>query len=59
VISLVSKFAFSNATCTAYAPALVDLAMELRAYGGIYGGNNKATDFLCLTLKMVGLTNIC
>jgi pre-mRNA-splicing factor 38A len=37
----------------------VDLAMELRAYGGIYGGNNKATDFLCLTLKMVGLTNIC
>jgi len=35
------------------AEALVDLAMELRMYGGIYGGNNKATDFLCLTLKML------
>ena len=35
------------------AEALVDLAMELRCYGGIYGGNNKATDFLCLTLKML------
>mmetsp|Transcript_13554 Transcript_13554/g.22158 ORF Transcript_13554/g.22158 Transcript_13554/m.22158 type:complete len:356 (-) Transcript_13554:885-1952(-) len=35
------------------AEALVDLAMELRAFGGIYGGNNKATDFLCLTLKML------
>ena len=27
--------------------------MELRSYGGIYGGNIKATNFLCLTLKML------
>lgn len=27
--------------------------MELRSYGGIYGGNTKATNFLCLTLKML------
>ena len=35
------------------AEALVDLATELRSFGGIYGGNAKATDFLCLTLKML------
>ena len=35
------------------AEALVDLAVELRACGGIYGGNNRATEFLCLTLKLL------
>ena len=35
------------------AAALVDLAMELRDFGGVYGGTNKCTDFLCLVLKML------
>jgi|TARA_B110000967_G_C18874161_1_gene557243 pre-mRNA-splicing factor 38A len=35
------------------AETLVDLATDLRCFGGIHGGNNKATDFLCLTLKML------
>ena len=35
------------------AETLVDLATDLRAFGGITGGNNKACDFLCLTLKML------
>ena len=35
------------------AQALVDLAVDLRAVGGIYGGNNRATEFLCLTLKLL------
>ena len=35
------------------AEALVDLAVDLRAVGGIYGGNNRATEFLCLTLKLL------
>lgn len=35
------------------AEALVDLAVDLRACGGIYGGNNRATEFLCLTLKLL------
>jgi len=34
---------------------LVDKAMELKAVGGTYGGNNKATPFLCLILKMLQL----
>jgi pre-mRNA-splicing factor 38A len=29
--------------------------MELREIGGSYGGNNKATPFLCLVLKMLQL----
>ncbi|CAL4074717.1 unnamed protein product, partial [Meganyctiphanes norvegica] len=32
---------------------LVDKAMELRAIGGVYGGNIKPTPFLCLILKML------
>ncbi len=35
------------------AASLVDLAMELRDFGGVYSGTNKATDFLCLVLKML------
>lgn len=29
--------------------------MELREVGGTYGGNKKASPFLCLTLKMLQL----
>lgn len=32
---------------------LVDKAMSLRYIGGVYGGNIKATPFICLTLKML------
>ena len=36
------------------AETLVDLAVtDLTQIGGIYGGNNRATEFLCLTLKML------
>jgi len=36
------------------AETLVDLAVaDLTQVGGIYGGNNRATEFLCLTLKML------
>jgi pre-mRNA-splicing factor 38A len=35
------------------AAALVDLAMELREFGGVYGGTGKCTNFLCLVLKML------
>ena len=35
------------------AETLVDLASDLRSFGGIRGGNNKACDFLCLALKML------
>ena len=35
------------------AAALVDLAMEIREFGGVYGGTNRCTDFLCLVLKML------
>ena len=31
----------------------VDVAADLEAVGGTYGGNNKATPFLCLVLKML------
>jgi pre-mRNA-splicing factor 38A len=32
---------------------LVDKAMELDHFGGTFGGNRKATPFMCLTLKML------
>ena len=35
------------------AATLVDLAMELREFGGVHGGTGKCTDFLCLVLKML------
>lgn len=35
------------------AETLVDKAMELKYYGGCYGGNRKPTPFLCLILKML------
>jgi pre-mRNA-splicing factor 38A len=35
------------------AESLVDRAMELKDFGGCYGGNKKPTKFLCLTLKML------
>ncbi len=38
--------------CTA-AETLVDKAMELDHFGGTFGGNRKATPFMCLTLKML------
>ena len=37
------------------AEALVDRAMDLKYYGGCYGGNNKPSKFLCLILKMLQL----
>lgn len=35
------------------AETLVDKAMELDHFGGTFGGNRKATPFMCLTLKML------
>ncbi|KAK6188875.1 hypothetical protein SNE40_004961 [Patella caerulea] len=35
------------------AALLVDKAMELKYIGGVFGGNVKPTDFLCLVLKML------
>jgi hypothetical protein len=35
------------------AAALVDLAMEVREIGGVYGGTSRCTNFLCLVLKML------
>ena len=37
------------------AESLVDLASNLRAYGGVVEGGKKATNFMCLTLKMLQL----
>lgn len=35
------------------AETLVDKAMELDHFGGTFGGNRKATPFMCLTMKML------
>jgi pre-mRNA-splicing factor 38A len=35
------------------AASLIDKAIELRAIGGVYGGNQKPTEFLCLLLKLL------
>lgn len=35
------------------AELLVDKAMSLRFIGGVFGGNIRATPFICLTLKML------
>ncbi|CAN6468281.1 unnamed protein product [Victoria cruziana] len=35
------------------AETLVDKAMELDYFGGTYGGNRKATPFMCLVMKML------
>lgn len=35
------------------AETLVDKAMQLKSYGGTYGGNKKPTPFICLILKML------
>jgi pre-mRNA-splicing factor 38A len=40
---------------TITAATLTDKAMDLREVGGTYGGNYKATPFLCLVLKMLQL----
>ena len=41
-------------TCFAVsADALVDLAVELRACGGLYVGDNCAPQFLCLSLHLL------
>jgi pre-mRNA-splicing factor 38A len=37
----------------AAAETLVDKAMEIDHFGGTFGGNRKATPFMCLTLKML------
>ncbi|KAI1714354.1 PRP38 family domain-containing protein [Ditylenchus destructor] len=37
------------------AETVVDKGAELRYIGGVYGGNNKPTPFLCLTLKLLQL----
>ena len=34
---------------------IIDKGAELRFIGGVYGGNFKATPFLCLTLKLLQL----
>ena len=40
-------------SCLLPAETLVDKAMELDHIGGTFGGNRKATPFMCLTLKML------
>ena len=35
------------------AATLVDRAMELKSFGGMYGGNKKPTPFICLVLAML------
>lgn len=35
------------------AEKVIDKGIELRYIGGVYGGNFKATPFLCLTLKLL------
>jgi pre-mRNA-splicing factor 38A len=35
------------------AASIIDKAIELRTIGGVYGGNQKPTDFLCLLLKLL------
>lgn len=35
------------------AASIIDKAIELRAIGGVYGGNQKPTEFLCLLLKLL------
>jgi len=35
------------------AETLVDKAMELKYFGGTYGGNKKPTPFMCLVLKLL------
>ncbi|KAF8822821.1 putative pre-mRna splicing factor [Cardiosporidium cionae] len=35
------------------AESLIDKAVELQYIGGTYGGNRKATPFLCLLLKLL------
>uniref|UniRef100_A0A7E4W2A2 Pre-mRNA-splicing factor 38 n=1 Tax=Panagrellus redivivus TaxID=6233 RepID=A0A7E4W2A2_PANRE len=37
------------------ADVVVDKGIDLRYIGGVYGGNFKATPFLCLTLKLLQL----
>ena len=35
------------------AELVVDKALDLDCIGGVYGGNTKATPFMCLLLKML------
>jgi pre-mRNA-splicing factor 38A len=35
------------------AAALVDLAMDIREFGGVFGGTQRCTNFICLLLKML------
>lgn len=35
------------------AETVVDKAVDLKSYGGVYGGNKKATPFMCIILKML------
>jgi pre-mRNA-splicing factor 38A len=35
------------------AASIIDKSIELRTIGGVYGGNQKPTDFLCLLLKLL------
>lgn len=35
------------------AETLIDKAIELKAIGGVYGGNQRPTEFLCLLLKLL------
>jgi hypothetical protein len=47
---------FSNllsALTVVSAASLIDKAIELRSIGGVYGGNQKPTEFLCLLLKLL------
>lgn len=45
-------YSFYNLT-TKPAASIIDKAIELRAIGGVYGGNQKPTEFLCLLLKLL------
>lgn len=35
------------------AETMVDKALDLKYFGGMFGGNKKPTPFICLILKML------
>ncbi|KAI9034261.1 Pre-mRNA-splicing factor 38, partial [Hyaloraphidium curvatum] len=37
------------------AETIIDKAVQLNAIGGVFGGNQRPTDFICLVLKMLQL----
>ncbi|KAJ3562294.1 hypothetical protein NP233_g9668 [Leucocoprinus birnbaumii] len=49
----VSYLAIDKVLTRSPAASIIDKAIELRAIGGVYGGNQKPTEFLCLLLKLL------